>query len=145
MLSVAFSFIRSLNVFSNFCTVNMPRLFCSICSSPARAHSNTVNLWGGSLTFPALCGDRFAAAHPAGPYPAPTLDIAFAQTVCANQVRGVCAARISQQKKHCPLCSNRLLQIIHFRLEKTGSIGDLLSFLNLEPKCRSHRRPIMYT
>ncbi len=51
-----------------------------------RRRSNTVNLWGGSLTFPALCGESFATAHPAGPpYPAPTLDIAISQTVCANQ------------------------------------------------------------
>lgn len=46
---------------------------------------NTVNLWGGSLTFPVLCGDDFATAHPAGPYPTPMLNIAFSQTVCANQ------------------------------------------------------------
>lgn len=50
------------------------------------ARSNTVNLWGGSLTFPALCGEDFATAHPAGaPAPAPTLNIAFAQTLCVNQ------------------------------------------------------------
>jgi hypothetical protein len=56
-------------------------------------HSNTVNLWGGSLTFPVLCGNQFATAHPAGPYPTPMLNIAFSQTVCANQV--CCAANES--------------------------------------------------
>ena len=51
-------------------------------------HSNTVNLWGGSLTFPALCGGEFENAHPKTVYPnkrGPSLQIPISQTVCVNQ------------------------------------------------------------